>query len=118
MAQYKFVTIVAPEQVRADFTYLRGVLGTTDKQLMQAFWNLGEKFHEELKQEVISLKEIAINLKEIKDISQWEKPTPVAKAAKGIKPKKPKKEEIDEEVIYDDVEEEEEFEVLVVDGLE
>ena len=40
MSKYTFVTIVAPPEVRANFTYLRDSLGSSDKQLMQAFWNI------------------------------------------------------------------------------
>lgn len=40
MSKYTFKTIVAPEQVRADFTVLRNKLNTSDKLLMQAFWDV------------------------------------------------------------------------------
>lgn len=39
MTKYTFKTIVAPEEVRADFTVLRDRLNSSDKELMQAFWN-------------------------------------------------------------------------------
>ena len=39
MTKYTFKTIVAPEDVRADFTVLRDRLNSSDKELMQAFWN-------------------------------------------------------------------------------
>ena len=39
MTKYAFKTIVAPEDVRADFTILRDRLNSSDKELMQAFWN-------------------------------------------------------------------------------
>jgi len=116
---YKFVTIVAPEAVRAEFTDIRKQLKTTDKQLMQAMFNLATADMGALAHELEGLKEIALNLKEIKDISQGEKPSPVAKAAKPrvYKSKRPKEEEVVETIVYDGVEEEE-VDCVVVNGLE
>jgi hypothetical protein len=118
MATYKFVTIVAPEAVRAEFTDIRQHYNTTDKQLMQAMFNLATLDMSALAHEIEGLKEVALNLKEIKAISQGEKPSPVAKAAKPVrvsKAKRPKEEEVVADIVYDGVEEEE-FEPLVVDG--
>ena len=56
MSKYTFVTIVAPPEVRANFTYLRDTLGSTDKQLMQAFWNICTRDVEAIRDEVQALR--------------------------------------------------------------
>lgn len=55
MSKYTFKTIVAPEAVRAEFTALRDQLNSSDKELMQAFWNLGIDRIEDIKNEVAML---------------------------------------------------------------
>jgi len=52
MTKYTFKTIVAPEAVRAEFTALRDQLNSSDKELMQAFWNLGVDRLDDIKKEV------------------------------------------------------------------
>lgn len=52
MTKYTFKTIVAPEAVRAEFTQLRDQLNSSDKELMQAFWNLGVDRLDDIKKEV------------------------------------------------------------------
>ena len=54
-ARYTFKTIVAPEAVRAEFTALRDSLNSSDKELMQAFWNIGIDHLEALKAEVANI---------------------------------------------------------------
>ena len=80
--KYTFKTIVAPEAVRAEFTVLRDRLKTTDKQLMQAMFNLVTSNMGELEHELEGLKEVAMNLKKITNISKGEAPGVTAKAAK------------------------------------
>lgn len=57
MTKYTFRTIVAPDQVRADFTTLRDQLGSSDKELMLALWNISTANLDALKEEVASLRE-------------------------------------------------------------
>ena len=72
--KYAFVTIVAPEAVRAEFTQLRNELKTTDKQLMQALWNLAQSNAGAVAHEVEGLKEVAAQLKHIKAITVGDEP--------------------------------------------
>ena len=89
MTKYTFKTIVAPESVRAEFTVLRDRLKTTDKQLMQAMFNLATADMGTLEHELEGLKEVAMNLKKITAISKGEAPGVTSKAAK-LKEKAPK----------------------------
>jgi hypothetical protein len=89
MTKYTFKTIVAPESVRAEFTVLRDRLKTTDKQLMQAMFNLATSDMGTLEHELEGLKEVAMNLKKITAISKGEAPGVTSKAAK-LKEKTPK----------------------------
>lgn len=88
---YTFKTIVAPEAVRAEFTALRDSLNSSDKELMQAFWNLGIDQLDALKAEVANLQKAAQldreNKKEIKAAAKKkdEGDKPVTK--RGRKPK-------------------------------
>ena len=84
--KYAFVTIVAPEAVRAEFTQLRNELKTTDKQLMQALWNIAQSDAGAVAHEVEGLKEVAANLKNVKAIVIEEDPkvSLAAKAKKAI----------------------------------
>jgi len=79
---YKFVTIVAPEQVRVEFTHVREDLMTTDKQLMQALWNIAMRDADAVRQEVSDLKEVAAKLKEVGKITRGEVEGAVPVAAK------------------------------------
>lgn len=96
--KYSFQTIVSPEQVRAEFTHVREDLMTSDKQLMQALWNLAMRDMDAVREEIFNLKSIAANLKEISKISKGEAEGAVPKAAKvkkalakkEVKPKKEK----------------------------
>ena len=63
MTKYTFRTIVAPDQVRADFTELRDQLHSSDKELMQAFWNTCMNNIEQVKEQVVFLKEQAAKAK-------------------------------------------------------
>jgi hypothetical protein len=80
-----FKTIVATENIRAEFTILRNQLKSSDKELMQAFWNIGVDRLEDVKAEVARLQESVqkekLNEKELK-----------AAARKAAKPQKAKKE--------------------------
>lgn len=55
--KYTFKTIVATEETRAAFTKLRDELNSSDKELLQAFWNFGCANMESIEAEVTSLKE-------------------------------------------------------------
>lgn len=80
MTKYTFRTIVAPDAVRAGFTLLRDGLNTTDKQLMQAMWNICMRDMEELEHEVQGLKELTARakaeMKEIKAAAKLKEKTP------------------------------------------
>ncbi len=115
MTKYTFKTIVAPEAVRAEFTALRDDLKSSDKELMQAFWNLGLDRLEDIKREVEMLKSEASSVRserqEMKAAAKRvAKPEKVKKAAKLAKPKKAAKEpKIDVsgfEVVYSAADEE------------
>ena len=97
--KYSFVTIVAPAEVRAEFTHVREDLLTTDKQLMQALWNIALRDMDAVREEIFNLKSIAAQLKEISKISKGEAEGAVPKAAKvkkalAKKEPKPKKEKV------------------------
>ena len=109
MTKYKFVTIVAPEQVRAEFTHVREDLMTTDKQLMQALWNIAMRDADAVRDEVASLKAVAAELKQVGKITRGEVEGAVPKAAK---PKRATK--VPKVMLVSD---EQDMDVLVVNGL-
>jgi peptidoglycan hydrolase CwlO-like protein len=108
MTKYTFRTIVAPDAVRADFTVLRDQLNSSDKELMQAFWNLGIDRLDDIKREVEMLQASAAQARaekqEIKAAAKLKE-----KAAAAEKKKAPKTEEF-----VDDGEDD--IETVVVDG--
>ena len=109
MTKYTFRTIVAPDAVRADFTALRDQLNSSDKELMQAFWNLGIDRLDDIKREVEMLQAEAAQARaekqEIKAAAKLKE-----KAAIAEKKKAPKAEE---EFVDDG---EDDIETVVVDG--
>jgi len=82
MTKYTFKTIVAPEAVRAEFTALRDQLNSSDKELMQAFWNIAIDRLDDIKKEVSMLQTSTAQ-------SRAEKQE--MKAAAKLKEKAPKK---------------------------
>lgn len=126
--KYAFVTIVAPEAVRAEFTQLRNELKTTDKQLMQALWNLAQSNAGAVAHEVEGLKEVAAQLKHIKAITVGDEPKVAiaAKAKKAPAKKAPAKKKAPKKTVKFEGKEEPEMFVgeedcdmpcMVVDGL-
>ena len=116
MTKYTFRTIVAPDQVRADFTVLRDKLGSSDKQLMQAFWNIATANEEALQDEVKRLKEqTALERAEKRELKLAAKKAQAApkKAARKTAKKKASK-PVNEAVTT--VNSDDDFEVMVVDG--
>jgi hypothetical protein len=87
MTKYAFKTIVAPEGVRADFTILRDRHNSSDKELMQAMWNLAMRNIEALDYEVKHLQSQAAEAKA-------EKQAVKAAAKLKEKPVKAKKEKV------------------------
>jgi len=92
MSKYTFKTIVANEAVRNEFTALRDSLNSSDKELMQAFWNLGIDRLEDIKNEVKMLQDQAAlerqNKKEVKAAAKRKPEDENApKAKRGRKPK-------------------------------
>jgi hypothetical protein len=92
MSKYTFKTIVANEAVRNEFTALRDSLNSSDKELMQAFWNLGIDRLEDIKNEVKMLQDQATlerqNKKEVKAAAKRKPEDENApKAKRGRKPK-------------------------------
>jgi hypothetical protein len=87
--KYTFKTIVAPEAVRNDFTALRDQLGSSDKELMQALWNIGIDRLEDLKREVEALQESAAlaraAAKEVKIAAKQKDKAPKPKKEKAPK---------------------------------
>jgi peptidoglycan hydrolase CwlO-like protein len=108
MTKYTFRTIVAPDAVRADFTVLRDQLNSSDKELMQAFWNLGIDRLDDIKREVEMLQASAAQARaekqEIKAAAKLKE-----KAAAAEKKKAPKTEE-------EFVDDGDDIETVVVDG--
>lgn len=92
MTKYTFRTIVAPDAVRADFTALRDQLNSSDKELMQAFWNIGIDRLEDIKREVEMLQaqtaQARAEKQEIKAAAKLKE-----KVAAAEKKKAPKEEE-------------------------
>ena len=80
--RYTFKTIVAPEDVRADFTVLRDRLNSSDKELMSALWNFAMSNISAIEDEVKHLQEQTA----IARASKQE-----MKAAAKLKEKAPKK---------------------------
>lgn len=118
MTKSKFVTIVAPEQVRSEFTHVREDLMTTDKQLMQALWNVAMRTSDAIRQEVADLKAVADHLKAVGKITRGEvagseplaakvKKTAVKKEATVKKEAKPKP--VKKVVVFEGKEEPETF---------
>ena len=96
MTKYTFKTIVAPEEVRADFTVLRDRLNSSDKELMQAFWNFAMSNISAIEDEVKNLQEQSALAKsakqEMKAAAKLKEKAPKAKkAGKDIKAGKGKK---------------------------
>jgi hypothetical protein len=119
---YTFKTIVAPEQVRADFTVLRDSLNSSDKELMQAFWNVAMANMDSVTAEVAKLREqTAVARQEKKELKMAAKKAekapkaPKKKAEKAPKKKADKPSKQAKEVVAT-VANEDDFEVLVVDG--
>jgi peptidoglycan hydrolase CwlO-like protein len=82
MTKYTFKTIVAPEAVRAEFTTLRDQLNSSDKELMQAFWNIAVDRLDDIKKEVEMLQASTAQARAAKQ---------EMKAAAKLKEKAPKK---------------------------
>lgn len=92
MTKYTFKTIVAPEAVRADFTALRDELNSSDKELMQAIWNIGTKSRGELQVELDEIKmqntQVRVEKKEMKAAAKLREKEVVVKEEKAPKAKK------------------------------
>jgi hypothetical protein len=89
MTKYTFRTIVAPDAVRADFTALRDQLNSSDKELMQAFWNLGIDRLDDIKREVEMLQASAAQARaekqEIKAAAKLKEKAAIAEKKKASK---------------------------------
>lgn len=92
MTKYTFKTIVAPEAVRADFTALRDEFNSSDKELMQAIWNIGTKSRGELQVELDEIKmqnaQVRVEKKEMKAAAKLREKEVVVKEEKAPKAKK------------------------------
>lgn len=112
MTKYTFRTIVASDAVRADFTGLRDQLNSSDKELMQAFWNISIDRLDDIKREVEMLQaqsaQARAEKQEIKAAAKLKD-----KEAVAAKKKKPKAAKV--ETIVDDGDDEE-LSCVVVDG--
>jgi hypothetical protein len=123
MIKYAFKTIVSPEAVRNEFTALRDSLNSSDKELMQAFWNLGIDRLDDIKREVSMLQASAatklIEKRELKLAAKPKvsKPAKEPKAKKEPKPaKEPKAKKVQAKVMFEGREEPEIFTGVDDDG--
>jgi peptidoglycan hydrolase CwlO-like protein len=120
MTKYAFKTIVAPEAVRAEFTGLRDQLNSSDKELMQAFWNIGIDRLDDIKREVEMLQaqtaQARAEKQEIKAAAKLKEKAPKAKKEKVAAKKAPKKAKKADKVtkVVDDGDDD--IETVVVDG--
>lgn len=124
---YTFKTIVATEQIRAEFTTLRDELSSSDKQLMLALWNLKNK--EALIEEVVRLQEQEVLDRKSKQEIKMAAKRAAKPAGKRGRPKKEQTEQVakkakratkatKEQVSKVSFEEDDyEFETVVVDGV-
>ena len=113
MTNYKFQTIVATPEVRAEFSVMRDIMKSTDKELMTAMFELARKHPGDLEQIVKDQQDIARGYKErdkaikaaakvrvkemVKEMLKKEQeegasPSPEAKVKKARKPKAAKEE--------------------------
>ena len=131
MTKYTFKTIVAPDAVRNEFTALRDSLKSSDKELMQAFWNLGIDCIDRLKREVEMLQASAaaerLEKQEIKLAAKPKSAKPAKKTAVKAKkePKAKKETKPSSKVMFEGREEvevfvgldDDDFETVVVNGV-
>ena len=131
MTKYTFKTIVAPDAVRNEFTALRDSLKSSDKELMQAFWNLGIDCIDRLKREVEMLQASAaaerLEKQEIKLAAKPKAAKPAKKVAVKAKkePKAKKETKPSTKVMFEGREEvevfvgldDDDFETVVVNGV-
>ena len=123
MTKYTFKTIVAPEAVRAEFTALRDQLNSSDKELMQAFWNIAIDRLDDIKKEVEMLQastaQARAEKQEIKAAAKLKK-APKAKKEKKVTKvaakKAPKKKAEKASKVTKVVDDEDGLECVVVDG--
>jgi peptidoglycan hydrolase CwlO-like protein len=123
MTKYTFKTIVAPEAVRAEFTALRDQLNSSDKELMQAFWNLGVDRLDDIKKEVEMLQAATAQARaekqEIKAAAKLKK-APKAKKEKKVTKvaakKAPKKKAVKASKVTKVVDDDGDLECVVVDA--
>jgi hypothetical protein len=123
MTKYTFKTIVAPEAVRAEFTALRDQLNSSDKELMQAFWNIAIDRLDDIKKEVEMLQastaQARAEKQEIKAAAKLKK-APKAKKEKKVTKvaakKAPKKKAEKASKVTKVVDDEDGLECVVVDA--
>ena len=122
MTKYTFKTIVAPEAVRAEFTALRDQLNSSDKELMQAFWNIGVDRLDDIKKEVEMLQastaQARAEKQEIKAAAKLKKATKAKKEKKVTKvaaKKAPKKKAEKASKVTKVVDDDGDIETVVVD---
>lgn len=113
---YKFQTIVATPEIRADFTTLRDRLNSSDKQLMTAIWNFAMSNVSAIESEVKHLQEqtaiVRAEKKELKAAAKKKaKPEKAEKAPKKVSKKKAVEEKMS--VVVDD---DDDVPCMVVDG--
>lgn len=123
MTKYTFKTIVAPEEVRADFTVLRDRLNSSDKELMQAIWNFAISNVGAIEDEVKHLQEQSAQAraekKEIKAAAKLKEKAPKAKKEKKEKiaaKKAPKKKAVKADKVTKVVDGDDDLECVVVDA--
>ena len=123
MTKYTFKTIVAPEAVRAEFTALRDQLNSSDKELMQAFWNIAVDRLDDIKREVEMLQASSAQARaekqEIKAAAKLKEKAPKAKKEKKVTKvaakKAPKKKAVKADKVTKVVDGDDDIETVVVD---
>lgn len=117
---YTFKTIVAPEEVRADFTVLRDRLNSSDKELMQAFWNFAMSNISAIEDEVKSLQESTAiaraQKQEMKAAAKLKEKAPKKKEKIAAKKAPKKKASKKAESVSTVVDEDDDLSCVVVDG--
>ncbi len=91
MSKYAFKTIVATEEIRAEFTKLRNELNAGDKELMQAIWDIATDYLDMIKARVVEIQEQQVAQRQVAKAAK----VAMKKAAKtpskrGRKPKEVK----------------------------
>jgi len=91
MSKYAFKTIVATEEIRAEFTKLRNELNAGDKELMQAIWDIATDYLDMIKARVVEIQEQQVAQRQVAKAAKVAmKKAAKAPSKRGRKPKEVK----------------------------